>query len=71
MVVGIIGLLFSFVTAGDLFGTTHRATRTDYVDTHHDTVTTPHQHERVNTTDVVVEDDRSGTHVERVRRVQS
>jgi hypothetical protein len=72
IVVGIIGLLLSFMMLGDWAGWGRR--HTDYyVDDVHTTTTTPastlpHEHRRVETTDVVYEEDH-GPRVERERRI--
>src|SRR5262245_11366697 len=74
MVVGLIGLVLSFLLMGefDWFGG-RRAYRDrgHYVhDSYVDDVTPPHEHRRVDTEDVVVSDDVGGTHTERVRRIR-
>jgi hypothetical protein len=70
IVVGLIGVLFSFLALGDSGMFWGRSGHTDhYVE---ERGTSPHTHQRVEQTDVVVEDDRTGTvdRVERVRRVR-
>lgn len=68
MLVGVVGLLFSFLALGDLFGGSAGYRDAAYVDRGPE-VTTPHSHERVDTHDVVVEDDH-GARTERVRRIR-
>jgi hypothetical protein len=63
MVVGIIGLLFSFIALGDWSG--WRSDHHTHVD---DRMTPPHEHRRVERTDVVYEDD-AAPRTERVDRV--
>jgi hypothetical protein len=70
MVVGIIGLLFSFIALEGWFGGSRvRHYDSGYVDDY-DRVTPPHEHRRVDTRDVVYEEDAGPDHVERVRRVR-
>jgi hypothetical protein len=66
LLVGVLGLIVSFAfLEGWSLGGPSRTVRDDY-----DTgVTTPHEHRRVRTTDVVYEDDRGDQHVERERRI--
>ncbi len=71
MLVGIIGLLLSLIMLGGESGFYPRRRRyyrpgPDYVD---DDVTPPHEHRRVDTHDVIYEDDR-GARTERVRRTR-
>jgi hypothetical protein len=67
MIVGIIGLLLSFVALGDFsgWGRRHVDHYAGYTGT--GDVTPPHEHRRVETKDVVYEDD--GAYVERERRI--
>lgn len=68
MVVGLIGLLFSFLLMGDYFGLPWGRRYDAPPPTPHDpSVTPPHTHRREEVSDVVYEDER-GTRVERVRR---
>jgi hypothetical protein len=73
MVVGMIGLVFSFIALGS-FSTwgAHPTVHTEHIEDGYvgdRTVTTPHEHRRVQTTDVVYEDDAGGAHVQRERRI--
>jgi hypothetical protein len=67
MVVGIIGLILSFIVIGTW---TAASPGHDTYIVHDDPVTTPHEHRRVSTHDVVYENDDETTHVERVREVR-
>ncbi len=70
MVVGIIGLLFSFIALeGWIGGSRVRRYDSGYVDDY-DSVTPPHEHRQVDTRDVVYEEDAGPDRVERVRRVR-
>ena len=69
IVVGIIGLLLSFVALGD-WGSWGRRRTEYYGDSPVSDVTPPHEHRRVETADVVYEDDR-GPRVERERRIRT
>ena len=74
MVVGLIGLVLSFLLMGefDWFGgrRVYREPGPYVRDTYVDDVTPPHEHRRVETEDVVVNDDVRGTTTERVRRIR-
>src|SRR4051812_42093260 len=70
IVVGIIGVLLSFVALGDFAPYRGRRYRSDYVADDYDRgVTTPHEHRSVDTHDVVYDEDGS-ERVERVRRTR-
>ena len=72
MVVGLIGLVVSFALLGefDWFGARpYRGDRYMH-DGYADDVTPPHEHRRVETEDVVYEDNVTGPRTERVRRVR-
>jgi hypothetical protein len=66
MLVGLLGLVLSFVFLGSLWsGSPSRSVPSDTA------ATPPHQHRRVEETDIVYEDeDRGSARVERVRRVR-
>ena len=68
MVVGLIGILYSFLAIGESTAFWSRGRSDHYVDA---SATAPHTHRHVEDSDVVVEDDRTGNvDVERVRRVR-
>jgi hypothetical protein len=66
LLVGILGLIvsFAFLEGWSFAGPSRGVAR----DTHDDTVT-PHEHRRVQTKDVVYEDDHGDGYVERERRI--
>ena len=65
LLVGVLGLIVSFVfLEGWSLGAPRRAVHDDY-----DAGVTPHEHRRVQTRDVVYEDDRGDQYVERERRI--
>jgi len=66
MVVGVIGLMLSFVVLG---GWAAGARSHDTTVVHEDAVTAPHEHRRVQTRDVVYEND-DDTSVELVREIR-
>jgi hypothetical protein len=72
IVVGLIGILFSFLALGevDWFGPRRYHDDAYVRESHDDDVTPPHTHRRVDTHDVVYEDDREGPHTERIRRTR-
>jgi hypothetical protein len=67
IVVGLVGLLMSFMLMGEF---EWMSTRHDHLIEHPDSLTPPHEHRRVETTDVVYEKDPSSTRVERERRIR-
>ena len=70
MVVGIIGVLLSFVVLGDFAPYRSRRYRDDYIADDYDRgATPPHEHRRVDTHDVVYDED-GHERVERIRRTQ-
>lgn len=72
MIVGLIGMLMSLIVFGEWASYPRRRRYyrppPDYLD--EDDVVPPHEHRRVDTKDVVYEDDRSGPRVERERRIE-
>ena len=69
LVVGLIGLAMSFIFLGSLASIWHRDTYYEDYDAGPN-VTPPHEHRRVNTRDVVYEDDATDSaYVERERHV--
>jgi hypothetical protein len=70
IVVGLLGLLFSFLALGELdwFGGRRYGSSPHGHEDYAADVTPPHEHRRVDTTDVVYEDDH-GPRTERVHRV--
>jgi hypothetical protein len=65
LLVGILGLIVSFAfLEGWSFAGPSRTVRDDY-----ENGVTPHEHRRVQTKDVVYEDDHGDQHVERERRI--
>ena len=68
IVVGIIGVLLSFVALGEFAPYRGRRDHADYVDDSYG-ATPPHEHRRVDTHDVVYDED-GHERVERVRRTQ-
>ena len=69
LVVGLIGLAMSFIFLGSLASIWNRDTF--YEDDYGPNVTPPHEHRRVNTRDVVYEDDATDSaYVERERHLR-
>src|SRR5262249_6368891 len=66
MVVGIIGLMLSFIVLGSWGAAAHD----DHIVYDDDPGTTAHEHRRVQTRDVVYENDDAPTRVERVREIR-
>jgi hypothetical protein len=69
IVIGLVGLILSFTALESLFGY-RRGYETTSHTAYRDDVTPPHTHRRVESTDVVVEDD-AGAHVERETRIRN
>ena len=67
MLVGLIGFVFTFAALGDLDWISGPRYRDGY---HLDDTTPPHTHRRVDTTDVVYEDEHGAATTERVHRIQ-
>jgi hypothetical protein len=66
LLVGVLGLIisFAFLEGWSFGGPTRNVVHDD-----HDAGVTPHEHRRVQTRDVVYEDDRGDQYVERERRI--